>query len=161
MPVHEMTEEECRTVLLRSWLGRLACSRDDQPYIVPIYFTYEPDYIWVLTTLGQKIEWMRSNPKVCIEIDEIKDDSHWVSVVASGRYQELREPQYGGELMHARELLVGQPYRWWLNLLAVRRAKLNDALSIEPLFFRIQISSMTGLRAVAQDEKTGIAASHS
>jgi uncharacterized protein len=161
MLVHEMSEQECRAMFLRSSMGRLGCSRDNQPYVVPIYLAYEPDYVYVLSTFGQKIEWMRGNPKVCIEIDEITDESQWVSVVANGRYQELREPQFSAELSHARELLEKQRHRWWLNALAERRAKSSDDLLIAPLFFRIHIDSLTGLRAVAQNEKTGIAASHS
>ena len=34
----------------------------DQPYIVPIYFSYDGKHLYGVTTLGQKIEWMRSNP---------------------------------------------------------------------------------------------------
>jgi hypothetical protein len=36
--------------------------------------------------------------------------------------------------------------QWWLNTFAERQLKLGDTL-IEPLFFRICIDSMTGLRA--------------
>jgi hypothetical protein len=109
--------------------------------------------MYVFSTYWQKIEWMRANPKVCIEIDEITKEPHWVSVIAKGRYQELPEPQYAAERAHARELL-GKQYQWWLNALAERRTKLDDSL-IMPLFFRIHIDSMTGLCAVAGDKWLG------
>lgn len=38
---------------------------------MPIFLAWESDYIYVLSTFGQKIEWMRTNPKVCVEIEEI------------------------------------------------------------------------------------------
>ena len=38
MFIHEMTEFECRKALQQATVGRLACSRDNQPYVVPIYF---------------------------------------------------------------------------------------------------------------------------
>jgi uncharacterized protein len=147
----EMTERESREVLARATVGRLGCSFDNQPYVVPVYLAYESDYVYVFATFRQKIEWLGSNPKVCIEIDEIASDSEWASVIANGRYQELSEPRYEAESTHARELL-GKRSEWWLNALAERRAKKGDRDNqIEPLFFRVQIDLMTGLRALSQD----------
>jgi len=146
MAINEMTEQECGEFLGRASLGRLACSLDDQPYVIPIYFAYDANYLYVLSTLGQKIEWMRANPKVCVEVDEITGQSQWTSVVVTGRYQELPEPQYTAERDHARKLLEKR-YRWWQNALGERQLRAGDSL-IESLFFRIQIDSMTGLRAV-------------
>jgi len=147
MVVNEMTEKECRELLSRSSIGRLACSQDDQPYLVPIYFAYELDYFYVLSTLGQKIEWMRANPKVCIEIDEIASESEWMIVIVNGHFQELVEPQYTDERGHARKLLEKR-YLWWQNALGERQLKSGKDL-ITPTFFRIRVGSMTGLRAVA------------
>ena len=56
MVINEMTKEECGAFLAKTSLGRLGCSLDNQPYVVPIYFVYEPDYIYVLSTFGQKTE---------------------------------------------------------------------------------------------------------
>jgi uncharacterized protein len=148
MVINEMTEKECRDLLASKSIGRLGCSQDNQPYVVPIYFAYEPDYVYVLSTAGQKIEWMRANPKVCIEIDEIANESDWVSVIINGQYQELPEPQYADERTHARKLLE-ERHLWWQNALPERQLKLGDAL-IAPMFFRIHIDSMTGLRAVPE-----------
>ena len=35
---------------------------------------------------------MRSNPRVCLEIDERPRHYRWLSIVVLGRYEELREP---------------------------------------------------------------------
>ena len=150
MMINEMSEKDCHAVLARSSIGRLGCSLDDQPYVVPIYYAYEPDYVYILSTFGQKIEWMRTNPKVCIQVDEITNQSQWVSVIANGIYEELPEPQYSAERDHARDLLQRR-HRWWLNALAERQMKSSDVL-IEPLFFRIHTHSMTGLRTTAEGE---------
>jgi nitroimidazol reductase NimA-like FMN-containing flavoprotein (pyridoxamine 5'-phosphate oxidase superfamily) len=149
MTIDKMTESECREVLGRTSIGRLGCSLDNQPYVLPIYFGFEADYAYVLSTLGQKIEWMRANPKVCLEIDEIRSESEWVSVIANGTYQELPEPQYAEERDHARKLLEKR-YHWWINVMAQRRLNADDE-SITPLFFRIHVDSITGLRAGAKE----------
>jgi nitroimidazol reductase NimA-like FMN-containing flavoprotein (pyridoxamine 5'-phosphate oxidase superfamily) len=145
MFVNEMSEKESRDLLGRASMGRLGCSKDDQPYVVPIYFAFEGDYFYVLSTLGQKIEWMRANPKVCIEIDEIAGESEWASVVVNGQYQELPEPRFADERAHARKLLEKR-YRWWQNALGERQLKSGTEL-IEPTFFRIHVTSMSGLRS--------------
>jgi nitroimidazol reductase NimA-like FMN-containing flavoprotein (pyridoxamine 5'-phosphate oxidase superfamily) len=93
---------------------------------------------------------MRSNPKVCMQIDEIKSQSDWVSVIANGEYQELPEPQFEHERAHARRLLQNR-HHWWLNAMAERRIRLRDE-EIKPLFFRIRISSVTGLHGRSEKE---------
>ena len=37
MLVSEMSHQECEKLLARLGVGRLACVRDNQPYIVPMY----------------------------------------------------------------------------------------------------------------------------
>jgi len=73
MLIHELTEHECRDVLKRTNLARLACSRHDQPYIVQIHFDFDGGSFYSFSALGQEIDWMRANPKVCVEVDDITD----------------------------------------------------------------------------------------
>ena len=149
MAIKEMSETECRAFLTRAQIGRLACALNDQPYVVPISVVCEEDYIYSFTTIGRKIEWMRKNPKVCVQLDELPAQSRWISVIASGVYQELSVPQFETERAHARKLL-DRKSRWWLNAFAERDLKSSEAL-IDPLFFRIRIQSLTGLEATDID----------
>jgi nitroimidazol reductase NimA-like FMN-containing flavoprotein (pyridoxamine 5'-phosphate oxidase superfamily) len=55
MMINEISERECRAVLGRASIGRLGCARDNQPYVVPVYLAYEPDYVYVFSTLGKKL----------------------------------------------------------------------------------------------------------
>ena len=73
MFIHEMSADECREALDRENVGRLACARDNPPYILPMNFALDGVffYLYGFTTLGQKVEWMRSNPLVCFEIDHV------------------------------------------------------------------------------------------
>jgi nitroimidazol reductase NimA-like FMN-containing flavoprotein (pyridoxamine 5'-phosphate oxidase superfamily) len=150
MRIIAMSQQECRELLKRVSIGRLGCSLDDQPYVVPVGFSYEPDYIYMFSTLGKKIKWMRQNPKVCLQADEIGNRSNWLSVIVTGTYLELREPQYTAQLEHALEQLE-QYSEWWRNPLAQRREQTRD-LSIETVFFRIDIGAMSGLRTMPEAE---------
>jgi nitroimidazol reductase NimA-like FMN-containing flavoprotein (pyridoxamine 5'-phosphate oxidase superfamily) len=147
MVIREMTEEECHDALARLNFGRLACARDNQPYVVPVYFSYRRRHIYGFSTLGQKIEWMRSNPLVCLEIDERTSHDRWMSVVVSGRYQELPDtPEFAVDRAAAHEALH-QRAMWWeyASIPAAEwRRKPGPFL---PIFYRIHIDKMTGHRA--------------
>ena len=145
MRIVEISHDECKDLLNHVSVGRLACSLEDQPYVVPTYFVYEPERLYVFSTLGQKIKWMRQNPKVCLQADQLGDESNWTSVVLHGTFVELRE---SAEKDHARERLA-KFSDWWQTPLAQRRERTSD-MSIEPIFFRIDIASMSGLRGMSE-----------
>jgi nitroimidazol reductase NimA-like FMN-containing flavoprotein (pyridoxamine 5'-phosphate oxidase superfamily) len=91
MLIREMNKNECLRVLAGSRLARLACAHENQPYVVPVYLAYDEASrcLYGFTTPGQKVEWMRTNPLVCVEVDEVTSYDQWVSVIAFGRYEEF------------------------------------------------------------------------
>src|SRR5450631_1482971 len=103
MVIREMSREECLRVLAGARLARLACAHENQPYVVPVYLAYHEasECLYGFTTPGQKVAWMRANPLVCIEVDEVAAYDQWVSVVAIGRYEELPETP-GSDGTHGR-----------------------------------------------------------
>ena len=146
MFIHEMSENECRTALKRASFGRLACAHDNQPYVIPTYFASEGHYLYGSSTLGQKIEWMRSNPRVCVEIDELTSHDEWMSVIVFGRYGELRdtlENRVARAL--ALELLQRRPM-WWEPAYVSASHREMPHSSI-PISYRIHIDRITGHRA--------------
>ena len=94
--IREMSKEESLRVLAGTRIARLACAHENQPYIVPVSLAYyepmagEPCF-YGFTIPGQKLEWMRANPLVCVEVDEVETYDQWVSVIAFGRFEELPE----------------------------------------------------------------------
>src|ERR1700731_4167965 len=115
MVIREMSREECLQVLARTRLARLACAHENQPYVVPVYLAYhqpssDEGCLYGFTTPGQKVEWMRANPLVCVEVDEIAAYDQWVSVIALGRYEELPEtPGRDDERLRAWQVLKTHP----------------------------------------------------
>jgi uncharacterized protein len=95
MVIREMSWEECVRVLAGASVARLACSHKNQPYVVPVYLAFDEASraLYGFTTPGQKVEWMRANPLVCVEVDEIAAYDQWVSVITTGRYEELPGPR--------------------------------------------------------------------
>jgi nitroimidazol reductase NimA-like FMN-containing flavoprotein (pyridoxamine 5'-phosphate oxidase superfamily) len=146
MFIHEMSEFECRQALQQATVGRLACARDNQPYVVPIYFAFDGQHVYAFTTVGQKIEWMRSNARVCLEIDERTAHDQWKSIIVFGRYEELPDlPEYEAARVKAHELL--QQHLMWWEPAYVGAAHRDTPHSDTPIFYRIKIDRMTGHRA--------------
>ena len=153
MFIHEMNEFECRQALQQATFGRLACARDNQPYVVPINFVFQCDHIYAFTTLGQKIEWMRANPRVCLEIDDRVGQDHWQSIIIFGQYEELPDlPEYEVARTKALELL--QKHAMWWQPASVGAAHRDVPHSEEPIFYRIRIERMTGRRATPDLRET-------
>lgn len=115
MRIIAISQQECTELLKRVSVGRLACSLDDQPYVVPVAFSYEPNCIYVFSTYGKKIEWMRQNRKVCLQADEIENRSTWLSVIVTGTYLELQRPEHTAQREHALKQLA-QYSEWWREL---------------------------------------------
>ncbi len=157
MFIHEMSLAECYDVLARTNVGRLACAHENRPYVVPINFAFDGRYFYGFTTLGQKVEWMRSNPLVCLEVDEVTDQNQWSSIVASGRYEELTDKaEY--EIARTRAHSFLKKRAMWWEPAYISQQHREQPHSLEPIFYRIQIDQMTGHRANSDDRETATAA---
>lgn len=156
MFIHEMTRNECDEALSRAKYGRLACARNNQPYVLPINFAFDGNsYLYCFTTLGQKVEWMRSNPLVCFEVDEVRNHNHWSSVIVFGRYEELPDkPEFETARIHAHGLL--QKRAMWWEPAYISQEHRDNPHSLTPIFFRIRIENVTGHRANPDESETGI-----
>jgi hypothetical protein len=60
---------------------------------------------------------MRSNPRLCVEVDEIRGSQQWTCVIVFGRYEEL---PHSPEWLQTREMvhsLLEQYGNWWDQVL--------------------------------------------
>ena len=70
MIVQTLSTPECTALLAKNRLARLACARNGQPYVVPIYYAYADRCLYAFSMPGKKIDWMRENPLVSVQVDE-------------------------------------------------------------------------------------------
>ena len=148
MQIRELTAGECVTMMRATNLGRLACVRYNRPYIVPIYYDYYEDALYSFATLGKKIQWMRTNPRVCVEIDDIVDRFNWTTVVVRGRYEELtKAPAHAAARKRAYLLFENRP-DWWYPAAGKTRA----AAIRTPVIYRIHVEEVSG-RLACRDPK--------
>jgi hypothetical protein len=146
MLIEDLDKQECGEVLKRLGFGRLSCASNNQPYVVPIYFAYEPNHIFGFSTVGQKIEWMRKNPRVCVEADEVIGRDNWTSVLVFGRYEELPDsPKYAALRLNAHSLLAKRTL-WWQPAIASSKTR-GELFGPFPVFYCIHIAEVTGHRS--------------
>ena len=135
----------CREILTRLGYGRLACACNNRPYIIPFYFVFDVDRLCCFSTLGRKIEWMRENPLVCVEAEEVRSHDDWATVVVLGKYTEIpntREYAKGRERVRS---LLQKRSLWWQSGYSAIQARRRGHAPI-PVFYSIKIEEMTGLR---------------
>ena len=147
MWIHELTRPESLEVLAHTHLGRLACAREMQPYVVPIHFAYKDYWLYSFSVLGQKIDWMRANPLVCVEADQMRREQ-WATVVAFGRYEELCDtPKFQSERTLAFNLLQ-QRAMWWEH--GGMKKMPGGTPAAVPVFYRIKLEQITGRCGVSE-----------
>jgi len=147
--IQELTRQASLDLLARTHLGRLACTQGARPYVVPVYFAYNNGYLYSFSTVGQKIEWMRANPLVCVEADEVVGPEQWVSVIVFGRYEELPDtPEWQATRTVAHTLLKRNAV-WW-EPAYVKTILHGTQRPLVPVFYRIHGLQITGHRATPE-----------
>ncbi|HVE58440.1 MAG TPA: pyridoxamine 5'-phosphate oxidase family protein [Pyrinomonadaceae bacterium] len=82
--VEEMSNGQIKEVLKSIGFGHLGMARGIHPYVVPIHYAYDEPHIYIYTTEGKKTEIIKDNPEVCLQVEDVKSDTDWVSIIATG-----------------------------------------------------------------------------
>jgi nitroimidazol reductase NimA-like FMN-containing flavoprotein (pyridoxamine 5'-phosphate oxidase superfamily) len=89
--IGDLNEHEIESLLREELIARIGyVDRRGYPHIAPITYAYDGRAFLGYSPDGEKLEGMRHNPQVCVEVDRVHDAADWLSVVATGRFEELR-----------------------------------------------------------------------
>jgi nitroimidazol reductase NimA-like FMN-containing flavoprotein (pyridoxamine 5'-phosphate oxidase superfamily) len=140
--VGELSREECLKVLAEGFIGRLGCHSPDEVYVVPVGYALDGEKILGQTTVGKKVEMMRANPQVCLQVDTGTALDDWRSVIVWGKYEELS----AGEMPAAARKLID---RLSAHIDSEHRSKRDvtpEKVSgrYEGVVYAIRIEKMTG-----------------
>jgi len=141
----ELNEVQINNVLSSQALGRLACTDGQQPYIVPVTYTYDGEYIYGQTNEGTKLKMLRKNPNVCFEVDMMTDMRNWQSVVVYGKFEELKNK----EAEKAKEIFFNRVFPLMTSSTVHTyghevTAKVDDSARIKHVMYRIKIKKVSG-----------------
>ena len=141
----ELNEIQINNVLSSQVLGRLACTNNKEPYIVPLTYTYDGEYLYGQMKKGKKLKMLRKNPNVCFEVDMMTDMANWQSVLVFGKFEELKNKKSD----KAREILFKRVY----PLMTSRTihphehavtSVVDDSNREKSVMYRIKIKKVTG-----------------
>ncbi len=107
--IYVLSEYKIEALLHGAIVGRIACcdhSGDGRPYLVPLAFGYDGRSLFAHTGPGRKLDLMRANPLVTIEVDEATASDRWSSVVADGTFVEISD---AGERATALRVIYPEP----------------------------------------------------
>ena len=102
----ELDKLQVNNVLISQVMGRLACTDGIHPYIVPVTYAYDGEYIYGQTNKGKKLDMLRKNPNVCFEVLVLTDMANWRSVLIFGKFEELEKDA----AEKARDILFGRVF---------------------------------------------------
>ncbi|MDK4722864.1 pyridoxamine 5'-phosphate oxidase family protein [Rhizobium sp. CNPSo 3968] len=143
MNVQKMSYDECITFIKKQWLARLGCADRNVPYVVPIQYSYSGDRLYAFTLPGKKLETMRRNPHVCLQIDQLKSRHSWKSVVVDAHFIDLSTEECREEKDQAWGLLAKRA-DWWEPGALKPIGKVADTSSNTHIFFALEIIDLSG-----------------
>ncbi len=149
MIIRQLSREASWTFLSRHHVGRLACAKASQPYVFPIsYAAGEDGALYCVTAMGQKVEWMRENPLIALQVDEVHTPQQWESVIVTGRFEEIPGTTTARDSReHAWSLLQAANALWWEPGLAETHLADDAGHDTAALYFRIWVDHISGRHA--------------
>lgn len=133
-------------LLVSQFVGRIGCTDGKKPYIVPVTYVYDGEYIIGQTKEGLKLDIMRKHPTVCFEVDSMTNMANWQSAIISGTFEELK----GKEADTVRDYMFN--HMWPLLTSStihthqheVSLSSVDDANRVKPIMYRIRVHEKTG-----------------
>lgn len=142
-----LEEKEIKFILENNYIGQLGYIYENNPYVVPItyYFDKENNSIICYSADGHKMNAMRKNSSVALQVAEIDTVTNWKSVLVHGTF----EPHFGSDAkayLHkfsigVKDVILEQQHQQ-VNFISEFSSKMyNDNL---PIVFLIKIQEITG-----------------
>jgi uncharacterized protein len=85
----DLTQDEVDQLLRRNMVGRVAFLTGGHVDIEPIHYVYDAPWIYVRTSVGNKVDALSHNRWVSFEVDEVRGTFDWQSVVIHGAAYQL------------------------------------------------------------------------
>lgn len=134
-------------LLSKNFIGRLAYISDNKPYVVPITYYYDNDAINIInySAEGHKVESMRINREVSLQVDEITSVNNWKSVLVQGLFEELEQTDakfYLHKFCEGVKKIIAERKKENLNFIYEFSSKLKGEESL--IVYCIKIKRITG-----------------
>lgn len=143
----ELNETQMNNILSSQAIGRLACTDGKCPYIIPMTYTFDGNYIYGQTFEGKKLDILRKNPNTCFQVDIVADIYNWQSVIVYGRFEELvgEKSNEARDILFTRvlPLMTSSSIHHHEHAVGISQ-EISDENRIKPVMFKIRINEKTG-----------------
>lgn len=144
--LNQLNKEEAEALLRDHHFGHLGCNDGFNTFVYPTNYVYDGIYIFCHAVPGAKILVMEHNNRVCLQVEDIRDQNNWKSVMVLGNYSELedeRDRYYAMKLFNSRMLQpkFGTNHTFHPN---DEESQLHLRQKSRPVIFRISIEELTG-----------------
>ncbi len=150
--VQEMANDEIEEILQSVGYGHFACARNNKPYVLPISYAYSKPNIYIYTTDGKKSDIIKTNPQVCLQVEDVINSGNWRSVVVNGIAEQITDRNEREEILKL--ILETNPtltpaisIRWMDNWVRENRE----------IVYRIKPDTINGRSAVSVESKAALA----
>ena len=144
-PVFSILDDaECRALLARHRVGRIAYALHDHVDIEPLHYVFDGEWIFGRTSMGTKLSTLVHRPWCAFEVDEVHAMFDWTSVVVKGSFH-LLDPESGSPDAYRRALAL-------LSSLLPATFSTDDPAPHRTIVFGIYAQEITGRRAVTHPE---------
>ncbi len=90
--IKELDDKKARKLLKEQKFGHLGCVLESgEPCVVPVNYLYQDETIYIHSLPGQKLDALRANRKICLQVEKIEDTLKWQSVIVFGEFQEVKK----------------------------------------------------------------------
>lgn len=149
--IGNLSDEEIDEVLTGNYFGHLGCNDGFNTFVYPVNYVYDGRYIICHSPEGTKVQVMRENKRVCLQVNAIGNVNQWKSVMVMGIYNELENER---DRYRAMELLNGHNLHLKLYLKPTEKRQMPETNSRakqpylkgnkRPAIYRIIIDEKSG-----------------
>ncbi len=102
----DLTSQQCQEILAENHYGHLGCVDGEEVYVVPITYLYQDGFLYGFTRKGHKIDLLKKNPRMCVQVENIVSGEEWKSVICWGFFEEVTDPKSVQDI----KLLLGEEF---------------------------------------------------
>lgn len=133
-----LTEDECKAVLARNHIGRLAFFNHGIVDIEPVHYVANGAWLFIRSAAGTKVEVFSHHPYVAFEVDEVDAPFDWRSVVAHGTVYMLSERGVGVDRLEFERALRA------LRSLVPTAMRKDDPTPFRRQIYGVHVDQITG-----------------
>lgn len=140
----KLNNNQIEEVLSQQLIGRIGCSANNKTYVVPISYAYDGESVYCHTYDGLKIKMMRENSDVCFEVDTLENMANWRSVIAWGKFEELKNGERNAAIEKLFSRVIPEVASKTLQLSPQWPFPPDDFEKVTGIVFRIKLQEKTG-----------------